>query len=182
MAAGISTIGAVARNGPPDDFHEQATRHADYGIAEQPTTGEPPVNPADGLGQPEAFGDLQTEPTPWYRKPPLLIAWLVFVVILIGLIVYGITELLSGGPGTSPTPSTSSTTTTTTTTTTPPTTTTTSPSTSTAVGPPAQQPTGQPTHQPSQQEPTHRHHLPQVPSVITIPGVPTVITVPPGLR
>lgn len=182
MAAGISTIGAVARNGPPDDFHEQATRHADYGVAEPPTTGEPPVNPAAGFEQPEAFGDLDTEPTPWYRRPPLLIAWLVFVIILIGLIVYGITELLSGGQGTSP--STSSTSTTTTTTTTPPTTTaTTTPSTSGAVEPPAQQPTGQqPTRQPGQQEPTHRHHLPQVPSVITIPGVPTVITVPPGLR
>lgn len=184
MAAGISTIGAVARNGPPDDFHEQATRHADYGIAEQPTTGEPPVNPAGGFEQPEAFGDPDTEPTPWYRKPPLLIAWLVFVIILLGLIVYGITELLSGGQGTSPSPGTSSTSTTTTTTTTTPTTTaTTTPSTSGAVEPPAQQPTGQqPTRQPGQQEPTHRHHVPQVPSVITIPGVPTVITVPPGLR
>ncbi|OBG56799.1 MULTISPECIES: hypothetical protein [unclassified Mycobacterium] len=174
----------MARNGPPDDFHEQATRHADYGVAEQPTTGEPPANPPEGFDQPEAFGDLESEPTPWYRKPPLLIAWLVFVVILIGLIVYGITELLSGGQGTtSPTPSTSSTSATTTTTTTAPTTTTTTtPSTSSAVEPPAQQPTGQPTRQPSQQEPTHRHHLPQVPSVITVPGVPTVITVPPGLR
>ena len=34
----------------------------------------------------------------------------------------------------------------------------------------------------TQQQPTHRHHLPQLPSVITIPEVPTTITVPPGLR
>lgn len=171
----------MARNGPRDDFHEQATQNADYGMPDPPTSGEPVQNPPDGSEQPEAFDELEGEPTPWYRKPPLLIAWLVFVAILIGLIVYGITELLQGGQGTSPSPSTSSTTTTTTTTTTAPTTTTT-PSTSSAVEAPAQQPTQQPTRQPSQQEPTHRHHLPQVPSVITIPGVPTAITVPPGLR
>ncbi|GAA4538622.1 hypothetical protein [Mycobacterium paraffinicum] len=171
----------MARNGPPEDFHEQATRHADYGVAEQPTTGEPPANPPAGFEQPEAFDDLEAGPTPWYRKPPLLIAWLAFVAILIALIVYGITELLQGGQGTSPSPSTSRTSTTTTTPTTAPTTTTT-PTTSSAVEAPAQQPTQQPTRQPSQQEPTHKHHLPQVPSVITIPGVPTAITVPPGLR
>lgn len=150
-------------------------------MADQPTSGEPAENPPGGFQQPEAFDDLEGEPTPWYRKPPLLIAWLVFVAILIALIAYGITELLHGGGGTSPTPSTSSTSTTTTTTT-PPTTTTT-PSTSSSVEAPAQQPTQQPTRQqPGQQEPSHRHHLPPMPSVITIPGVPTVITVPPGLR
>lgn len=174
MAAGVSTIGAVARKGPPDDFHEQSTRHADYGMGDQPTSGDASANP------PEAFDE--SEPTPWYRKPPLLIAWLVFVAILIGLIVYGITELLQGEQGTSPTPSTTRTGTTTSATTTTTTTTTTTPTTSSAVEPPAQQPTQQPTGQPTQQQPTHRHHLPQVPSVITIPGVPTVITVPPGLR
>ncbi|OBF59817.1 hypothetical protein A5756_04995 [Mycobacterium sp. 852002-53434_SCH5985345] len=172
----------MARNGPPDDFHEQATRHADYGVAEQPTTGEPRANPPEGFEQPEAFDGLEAEPTPWYRKPPLLIAWLVFVAILIALIVYGITELLQGGQGTSPSPGTSRTSTTTTTATTTAPTTTTTPTTSSAAEAPAQQPTQQPTRQPSQQEPTHKHHLPQVPSVITIPGVPTAITVPPGLR
>ena len=185
MAGGASTIGAVERKGPPDDFHEQATHHADYGMADPPTSGEVPLYPPDAPGQADAFDDLESEPTPWYRKPPLLIAWLVFVVILLGLIAYGITELLKGGQGTSPTPSTSSTsstTTTTTTTTTTPTTTTTTPTTSSAVEAPAQQPTQQPTRQPTQQAPTHRHHLPELPSVITIPGVPTVITVPPGLR
>lgn len=170
----------MARKGPPDDFHEQATQHAGYGMAEQPTSGEPPANPPDAFEQPEAFDDA--EPTPWYRRPPLLIAWLAFVAILIGLIVYGISELLSPGQGTSPKPSTSSTsTTTTTTTTTAPTTTTTTPTTSSAVEAPAQQPTQPPAQQPTQ-EPTHRHHLPPLPPSITIPGVPTVITVPPGLR
>lgn len=181
MPGGVSTIGAVARKGPPDDFHEQATQNADYGMAEQPTSGEPSNNPPGGFPRPEVFDALETEPTPWYRKPPLLIAWLVFVAILIGLIVYGITELLHGEQGTSPTPSTSHTSTTTTTTTTTPTTTTTTPTTSSASEAPAPQPTQQPTQQWTQQ-PTHRHHLPQLPSVITIPGVPTVITVPPGLR
>ncbi|MGD1172178.1 hypothetical protein ACKUVQ_03895 [Mycobacterium seoulense] len=171
----------MERTGPPDDFHEQATHHADYGMADQPTSGEPPPYPPEGFEQPEAFDALESEPTPWYRKPPLLIAWLVFVAILIALIAYGITELLHGGGGAGPTPSTSSTSTTTTTTTTAPTTTTT-PTTSSSVEAPAQQPTQQPTRQPGQQEPSHRHHLPPVPSVITIPGVPTVITVPPGLR
>ncbi len=171
----------MARNGPRDDFHEQATLHADYGVADPPTSGQAPLNPPGGFEQPEAFDALETEPTPWYRKPPLLIAWLVFVAILIGLIVYGVTELLHGEQGSNPTPSTSRTSTTTTTTTTP-TTTTTTPTTSSAGEAPAQQPTQRPTRQPSQQQPTHRHHLPQIPSVITIPGIPTAITVPPGLR
>ncbi|BBZ73172.1 hypothetical protein [Mycobacterium paraseoulense] len=172
----------MERKGPPDDFHEQATHHANYGMADQPTSGEPPPYPPGGFEQPEAFDDLESEPTPWYRKPPLLIAWLVFVAILIALIAYGITELLHGEGGTSPTPSPSSTSTTTTTTTTTAPTTTTTPTTSSSVEAPAQQPTQQPTRQPSQQEAPHRHHLPSLPSVITIPGVPTVITVPPGLR
>jgi hypothetical protein len=113
-----------------------------------------------------------------------IIAWIVAVLILIALIVYGLMELIQGGSGTSPTPGTTSGTTSTT-----PTTATTTPTpttqssetpTSSAVEPPAQQPTQQPTHQPTQQQPTHRHHLPQLPSVITIPDGP-VLTLPPGL-
>jgi cytoskeletal protein RodZ len=110
-----------------------------------------------------------------------IIAWIVAVLILIALIVYGLMELIQGGSGTSPTPSTTSTTPTTATTTPTPTTTQSSETpTSSAVEPPAQQPTQQPTHQPTQQQPTHRHHLPQLPSVITIPDGP-VLTLPPGL-
>lgn len=176
----------MARNGPRDDFHEQATQHADYRAVEQPPPSEFPPNAPEGFEQADAFDGPEAEPTPWYRKPALLIAWLVFVAILIALIVYGIIQLLHGEQGTSPTPSTSTSTTTTTTTTPPTTTTTTTPSTTAEEAPPRQptqqRPTHQPGQQPTQQEPTHRHHLPQVPSVITIPGVPTVITVPPGLR
>lgn len=151
----------------------------------------PPTNQLPAPGRPDEFEqpenvdafDQETEPTPWYRKPPLLIAWLASVVILIGLIVFGITELLRGEPSTTRLPKTTTSTTTTT-----PSTTTTTPSTSaitttpTTTGsspeaPAPQQPTQQQTQQPS-----HHHHLPQLPSVITIPGVPNPITVPPGLR
>jgi len=171
----------VARNGPPDDFHNQPTQSSNFGAAPPPpleatAEGESPqfVDPLDG-----------PEPTPWYRKPGALAAWIAAVVVLIGLIVFGVMELLRGGQGTGTTPSTStSTTPSPTTTTTPPTTTTTTttttPPTSATVETPAQQPTYQPTRQPTQQ-PTHRHHLPALPSVITIPEVPTVITLPPGL-
>jgi hypothetical protein len=175
----------VARYGPPDDFHEQPTRHANFGMV-QPPPGEPvPTDQPAAETPPEQFepdGDLfdqETEPTAWYRKPVMLVGWALFVLILIALIVFGLMQLLQGEQGTSRIPSTSTTPpTTTTTTTTPPTTTTTAPATSSAVEPPAQQPTQQ---QPTQQEPTHRHHLPQLPPVITIPGGPTM-TVPPALR
>jgi hypothetical protein len=191
LADDVSTIGAVARNGPPDDFNNQPTQHADYGVSGRPPVGgpspstSPPAEaPADDE-QPESLDplDQETEPTPWYRKPVVLTAWALAVLILIALIVYGILELIHGGQGTSHTPSTTSSTptTTTSTTTAAPTPTTTEPPTSSAVEPPQQQPTYQPTHQPTQQQPTHRHHLPPLPSVITIPEVPTVITLPPGL-
>ena len=199
----------MAPNGPRDDFHNQPTRHAEYGMSGYPPPGEapltaPPPPPIDrnaqttmrpnvdqaGFEPPsgeqhaaEDPFDQESEPTPWYRKPVLLAAWLVFVLILIGLIIYGLMELLGGNQGSTRTPTTSTTSTTTTTpTTTSTTSTTTTPSSSSAVeAPPVQQqPTQQPTRQPS--APTHHHHLPQLPSVITIPEVPTVITVPPGLR
>jgi hypothetical protein len=178
----------VAPNGPPDDFHNQQTQYANYGgVGGRPPSGEPPP-PAelpDQTESPETLDafDQGPEPAPWYRRPAGIIAWIVAVLILIGLIVYGLMELIQGGQGTSPSPSTTgSTTPTTTTTTMTPTTTESSatPPTSSAVEPPAQQPTQQPTHQPTQQQPTHRHHLPQLPSVITIPDGP-VVTLPPGL-
>ncbi len=192
----------MASNGPPDNFHEQQTQYASYGLGGQPPSGgplpagQPPA--AAGPGQPappyspEPF-DQETEPKPWYRRPAGIIAWVVAVLILIGLIAYGITQLIQGGQGTSPSSpstSTSTTPTTTPTTTTPPSSETTSSSetpTSSAVEPPAQQPTQQPTQlptrQPTQPPPTRRHHLPfGIPSVITIPGIPTPITLPPGLR
>ncbi|AZA69133.1 hypothetical protein EGM63_07150 [Mycobacterium avium subsp. paratuberculosis] len=195
LAGAVSTIGAVASNGPRDEFHNQLTQHADFGMSQQPPTGElpPPGFPPDrpeGFEQPgnvDPF-DQQAEPTPWYRRPAMLIAWVVSVVVLIGLIVFGVIELIGGQQGVSHVPkSTTSTTTTTTTTTTPTTTTTTTttPSStspgSSAEQPPAQQPSQQPGGGQTQQ-PSHHHRLPQLPPVITIPQVPTVITVPPGLR
>ncbi|OBF68500.1 hypothetical protein A5753_02635 [Mycobacterium sp. 852002-51971_SCH5477799-a] len=182
----------MASNGPRDDFHNQPTQHGGFGAPEQPPTGQlpssgPPPNPpegSEGPGDVDPF-DQETEPTPWYRKPAMLIAWLISVVILIALIVFGITELIHGQQNVNHVPKpTTSTTSTTTTTTTPTTTTTTTTTTSSpsseeppAQQPPQQQPTGGQTQQPS-----HHHHLPQLPPVITVPGVPNPVTVPPGLR
>jgi hypothetical protein len=186
----------VARNGPPDDFNNQPTQFRNYGEGEQPPAGDwpgtverpqPPADPPPGDDWAPFADPLdQSEPTPWYRRPAALIGWLAAVLILLGLIVYGVLELIHGGQGSSQTPETSTAPSTTTTTTTPPptTTTTTEPPSSSAVEPPAPQPTWtpsqQPTRQPTQQPPTHRHHLPALPPAITIPDGP-VITLPQGL-
>ena len=79
----------MAGNGPSDDFNNQQTTKAAYGL-----DGETPEPEHEGF-----------QPAPWYRSPPLLIAWLVLVLILIALIVYGIGELIGGNEGTSPAPS-----------------------------------------------------------------------------
>ena len=187
MAGGVSTIGAVASKGPPDDFHEQPTQHGDFGVSEQPPTGEIPSSspPPEGVERSDDADpfDRDAEPTPWYRKPAMLIAWLVSVVILIALIVFGIIELIHGQQTVGHIPKTTPSSTTTTTTTTPTTTTTTTSSpSSSAEQPPAQQPTQQQPTGGQTQQPSHHHHIPQLPSVITIPGVPNPVTVPPGLR
>ncbi|CAM3248636.1 hypothetical protein MYCO108962_09460 [Mycobacterium colombiense] len=180
----------MASNGPRDDFHNQPTQGGDFGASEQPPTGAvPPAghppNPPEGS---EQFSDVdpfdqEAEPTPWYRRPKMLIAWLVSVVILIALIVFGIIELIHGQQTVGHIPKTTPSSTTTTTTTTPTTTTTTTSSpSSSAVQPPAQQPTQQQPTGGQTQQPSHHHHIPQLPSVITIPGVPNPVTVPPGLR
>jgi hypothetical protein len=185
-------VASIGPPGPPDDFHNQQTHYANYG-AGGPQPGGPPVTdpspseiPTHQQQPPESLDplDQETEPTPWYRKPAGLIGWLIAVSILIGLIVYGIMELIGGGEGTTYTPSTSATPTTTITTSTPPATTTepsSTPPTSSSAESPAQQPTQEPTRQPTQQQPTHRRHLPPIPSVITIPGMPNPVTLPPGL-
>lgn len=169
----------MARYGPPDDFNNQPTQHGDYGVPAPPT-------PPEQFEPPESLDpfDEEAEPTPWFRRPVLLGGWALLVVILIGLIVYGIIELIHGDQGTGNIPSsTSAIPSATTTTTTPPTTaTTTTPATGPTTSSAVEQPPQQPTHQPTQQPPTHRHHLPPLPSVITIPEVPTVITLPPGLH
>lgn len=98
----------------------------------EPPTGEvPPPNfppqPPHGFEQPQGFDpfDQEPEPTPWYRRPAMLIAWLISVVILIGLIVFGIIELIHDDQSVNHVPKSTTSTTTTTTTTTPSTTTTT---------------------------------------------------------
>jgi len=162
----------VARYGPSDDFHNQQTTKAAFGMDGAPAD-IPPETPPDQSEPPEPHhGGI--EPAPWYRSPPLLIAWFLLVLILTALIVYGIGELIGGNEGTSPAPSSTTTTTTaptssSTTTTTPPvsTTTETPPPSRSAVQPPTQQqPTQQPTNQPTQR---HHPHLPQLPPGIKLP-------------
>jgi len=150
----------VAGNGPSDEFNNQQTTKAAYGL--------------DESAAPEHEG---FQPSPWYRSPPLLIAWLVLVLILIALIVYGIGELIAGDEGTTPAPSS----TTSTSTTEPPSTTTPStspppastttetspPPTTTEAPPPTQQ---QPTYQPTNPPTTKHHtHLPTLPPGIHLP-------------
>jgi Na+-transporting methylmalonyl-CoA/oxaloacetate decarboxylase gamma subunit len=160
----------VAGYGPSDDFNKQQTTKAASGM-----NGAPSDTPPDQSETPQPHHE-GFEPAPWYRSPPLLIAWVLLVLILIALIVYGVGELIGGSEGTSPAPSSTTftttapaSTTTTATTTTPPvsTTTETTPPTSSAVQPPTQQqPTQQPTSQPTQK---HHPHLPQLPPGIKLP-------------
>jgi hypothetical protein len=164
----------VARYGPSDDFHNQQTTKAAFGMDGAPSDTPPETSP-DQSETPEPHHE-GFEPAPWYRSPPLLIAWFLLVLILTALIVYGLGELIGGGEGTSPVPSSTTTTTTAptatttpTTTTTPPvstTTETTPPSTSAVQAPTQQQPTQQPTNQPTQK---HHPHLPQLPPGIKLP-------------
>lgn len=169
---------------PPDDFNNEPTRYRDIGRGNQPPPldqpGPPPAPDELGPQPPDPF-DAETEPTAWYRRPVVLLGWGLMVLILIGLIIFGIIELVADQGETStpktttttPQPTTS-TTSMTTATTTPPTTSTTAttattattttaaPTTSSVVQPPAQQPT---------QQPTHRHHWPSwLPT--TLPALP----------
>jgi cytoskeletal protein RodZ len=149
----------VAGNGPSDEFNNQQTTKAAYGLEDS--------------AEPEHEG---FQPSPWYRSPPLLIAWLLLVLILIALIVYGIGELIGGDEGTTPAPSSTTTSTTeptstTTPSTTPPSATTTTeatppPTSSEAPSPTQQQPTYQPTNPPSTK---HHPHLPTLPPGIHLP-------------
>lgn len=155
----------MAGNGPSDDFNNQQTTKAAYG-----TDGAPPDALSDESETPEHEHE-GFRPAPWYRSPPLLIAWLLLVLILIALIVYGIGELMGGNEGTSPAPSSTTTTTTeptsttTTPTTTPPasTTTETTPPSNSEVPPTQQQPTYQPTN-----PTTTKHHI-HLPPGIKLP-------------
>jgi hypothetical protein len=128
--------------------------------------------------------------TPWFRRRSVLIAWFGLIALMLALVIWGIVELTSRGPGgggTAPASSSSSTTSTTSSSSTTSTSSSAS-STSAAPAPSGQAPPQQP---PPRQAPppgeTHHHHprLPSLPSVITIPPVPrvpelpTVITIPP---
>ena len=161
----------MAGNGPSDDFNNQQTTKAAYGMDEAQSDAPPDQSETP---EPEHKG---FQPAPWYRSPPLLIAWLLLVLILIALIVYGIGELMGGNEGTSPVPSSTTTTTTAPTSTTTPTTSTseppasttteTTPPTNSEVPPPTQQ---QPTYQPTNPPTTKHHpHLPTLPPGIRLP-------------
>jgi hypothetical protein len=170
LTGGVSTIGAVARYGPSDDFNNQETTKAAFGMG-APSDAPPEVEP----DQSETPGPRPAgfEPAPWYRSPPLLIAWVLLVLILIALIVYGVGELIGGNEGTSPAPSSTTTSTTAPTTTTQPpvstTTETTPPPTSEVPPPTQQQPTQQPTNQPTPTPTKHHPHLPTLPPGIKLP-------------
>lgn len=153
------------------------TQYAAYPSFEQ----QPPAGP-------DAAGFAGTPPTPWFRRKSVLIAWVGLIAVMLALVIWGIVQLTSRGPGggsTAPETSSSSTSSTSasTTSTTSSSTSATS-STTPSAAPPQQAPPKQP---PAQQapEPSHRHRLPSLPSVITIPPIPrvpelpTVITIPP---
>jgi hypothetical protein len=130
----------VTGYGPPDDPSEAPTGYYDYGDG-----GQPPPRP----------------PTPWYRKPIILVALGLFGAILLGLVIYLIADQTAGHGGTTQTP-TSPTTPTTTPATTP--TTTAETTTTEPVAPPetttepTTAPTTTPTTSTSVDEGHHHHH------------------------
>lgn len=170
---GVTGFGS---QGPPDDPSNRPTQMADYSALEAPP------------GSDDQPAEPQSPPAPWYRKRSLLAIWATMVAILVVLIVYGLIQISRGGGGGTST-TTSSTTPSSTTTpspTTTPSTTTTTPSTTTPTPSPStpeERPTGgnaSPPAQgpPSAEPPDHHHHLPHIPSTITLPH--TVITLPHG--
>ncbi len=168
--------GSSDNSGKPDD---EPTRYANHGGQQQRS--------------PQSVDVADPPHTPWFRRRPVLIAWIALIVLMIALVIWGIIQLTSRGPGGTTAPSTTSATTTTSTSATSTATTvkTTTPQAAphtTAGPPPARPPGGAPAPAgPANEPPHHRHHLPPLPSEITIPPmprapeVPTVITLPPGL-
>lgn len=170
LTGDTSTIVWVARYGRSDDFNNLRTTQAAYGV--QRADSDAPADQSQSA-EPERE---EFQPAPWYRSPPLLIAWLLLVLILIALIVYGIGELIGDNGGTTPAPSSTTTSTTAPSSTTTPstsapppsaTTETTPPATASQAPPPTQhQPTYQPTNPPT---PRHHPHLPTLPPGIHLP-------------
>lgn len=166
-----------------------------YHPGNAPTQYNPAYNPFEQQPASEAdtAGFAAATPTPWFRRRSVLTAWFGLIAVMLGLVIWGIVQLTSRGPGggsTAPETSSSSTTSTTTSSSTTTTTTTTesSSSTSAPAAPPRQAPPQQaPPQQPPAPGDSHhrRPHLPPLPSVITIPPIPkvpelpTVITIPP---
>jgi hypothetical protein len=149
-----------------------------------------PVDVDYGYDESGGAGTEPEEPIPGWRKPIALAGWGVLIAILIGLIIWGIMQLVQGAPPLEP-----ATITTTPRTTTPP-------SSAAPVAPPTQHRTyEETTTTPTAEIPTAATEdtgtptttvaqspgafpLPQLPSVITLPalpGLPTAITLPPGL-
>lgn len=187
--------------GPPDDYQPgnaptQYAEYADYAAA-------PPSAPNPAM--PENMTFNPPPPTPFYRKTPVLVAWVLLIVAMVAVIIWGIIQLASRGSGDDSTSgsssetssSSSSATTTSSTSATTSETSTTPSSTESSTAPQSEPPNSAPprpqapqqapTPNAPQTEPEHKHHLPPLPSTITIPPVPrvpelpTVITLPPHL-
>ncbi len=168
---------------PPGGTPPHNRPTVEHGHPGQPMQYQPTLEGPPEQYEPLGAEDSDADARPWYRNPLTLIGWAILVLILLVLIAYGVTQLLSGGtsnapsPGTTSTPTTPTTTAMTTTTTTTPeptTTTTTEPTTTPTAAPPANPPRNQP---PGTQQPPRRPRFPDLPSTITIPGGP-IITLP----
>ncbi|ORV67684.1 hypothetical protein AWC09_16000 [Mycolicibacter hiberniae] len=180
---------APAPMGPPrpgphsaDPSHHTGSAPTQYAAAYNPFE-EQPAAPTTDFAAPTAL--------PWFRRRSVLIAWFGLIAVMLGLVIWGIVQLTSRGPGGTTTPQTtsSSSTTSSATSTTGSATTTPSSAPTAPPAPPRQAPPQQPPAQqaPPPEEPPNRYRprLPALPSVITIPPVPklpdlpTVITLPP---
>jgi outer membrane biosynthesis protein TonB len=173
--------------GLPDDPSDRPTQLAEYGF-DGPQQGleQGPAGSAEHADSAAPDG----APEPWYRSRMLLGLWGLLAALLLALVIYGIVELSRGGSETGGPATTTSTTTTPSSTATP----TTTPSTSIEEAPPPpespdtpeQTPEEAPEEQPPPangapapaEPPEHHHHLPHIPSTITLPH--TVITLPHG--
>lgn len=225
LSAHSVTIDEMARFGSPPGSGkpgDDETRFTPYGQRGPQPPGPPPApfgppgpghhpggpgpNPGNAPTQYASYNPFDEEPTtdpnvaalaptPWFRRRSVLIAWFGLIAVMLGVVIWGIVQLTSRGPGggTTPEPSSSSTTSSATSSSTSSTTTSSESTSSTtarsAAPPPPKAPAPKaPSQQaPAPSEPPHHHrpHLPSLPSVITIPPVPkvpqlpTVITLPP---